>query len=63
MEGARVCRFVAQWPRRPDPEGWIVDEWEITEPIAALVQPYVDEPIDWASGYWQIGSAAVIEKR
>ncbi len=37
-------------------EGWIMDEWPVTAEIAAIVQPWVDETIDVASGAWNIGS-------
>jgi len=38
------------------PEGWVIDEWVITKQVAAIVQPWVDEPIDFASGAWLVGS-------
>lgn len=37
-------------------EGWVVDVWLITEQVAAIVQPYVDEPIDAASEQWYVSS-------
>ncbi|MEU5784616.1 hypothetical protein [Micromonospora lupini] len=37
-------------------EGWIVDEWPVTRGIAAIVQPWVDQVIDLASGAWFVGS-------
>lgn len=40
-------------------EGWIVGEWPVTLEIAAIVQPYVEEPIGVASGAWHIGSEQV----
>ncbi|MEU4672534.1 hypothetical protein AB0F91_32290 [Amycolatopsis sp. NPDC023774] len=38
------------------PEGWIVDMWRMTAQIAAIVQPWVDEPIDVESDSWFISS-------
>jgi hypothetical protein len=36
--------------------GWIINEWPITEQIAAIVQPWVTEHMDVASGTWFVGS-------
>lgn len=41
---------------RMTPEGWVVDLWPVTAEIAAIVQPWVDEPIDPGSDAWLIGS-------
>ncbi|MGC5311376.1 hypothetical protein [Micromonospora zamorensis] len=38
-------------------EGWIVDAWPMAAPLAAIVQPWVDEPVDVESGSWFVGSA------
>ncbi|SCE99390.1 hypothetical protein GA0070607_4113 [Micromonospora coriariae] len=40
-------------------EGWIVDEWAITDATAAIVQPWVDQAIDVASDAWWVGSEQV----
>lgn len=37
-------------------DGWIINEWPMTEQIAAIVQPWVTERIDVASGAWFVGS-------
>ncbi|MEV4823448.1 hypothetical protein [Micromonospora sp. NPDC049274] len=37
-------------------EGGIVDEWPVTHGIVAIVQPWVDQVIDVASGSWFVGS-------
>ncbi|MFG2053005.1 hypothetical protein ACGFI9_03155 [Micromonospora sp. NPDC048930] len=37
-------------------DGWIIDEWRMTEQIAAIVQPWVSEHIDVGSGAWFVGS-------
>ncbi|MGH3749852.1 MAG: hypothetical protein ACRDT8_20910 [Micromonosporaceae bacterium] len=37
-------------------DGWIMDEWAVTDEIAAIVQPYLDEPIDVESGRWCVSS-------
>jgi len=37
-------------------EGWIVDEWTVTDEIAAIVQPWVDQLIEVASDAWSVGS-------
>ncbi|QRP46457.1 hypothetical protein [Amycolatopsis sp. FDAARGOS 1241] len=41
------------------PEGWIMNVWPMTAEIAAIVQPWVDEPVDVESGSWFISSAQV----
>ena len=42
------------------PDGWIVNVWPMTAQLAAIVQPWVDEPIDVESmGSWSISSAQV----
>ncbi|MEV4601309.1 hypothetical protein AB0K15_28395 [Amycolatopsis sp. NPDC049253] len=41
------------------PEGWIMNEWPMTAAIAAIVQPWVGEPIDVESGSWFVASAQV----
>ncbi|MCZ7375605.1 hypothetical protein [Micromonospora sp. WMMC250] len=38
------------------PQGWVVDTWPVTSDVAAIVQPWVDKPIDVRSGAWFIGS-------
>lgn len=38
------------------PEGWVLDMWRVTPEIAAIVQPWVDEPINASSGAWLISS-------
>jgi len=39
-----------------DDEVWIVGEWPLTEELAAVVQPWVDQPIDVASGNWFVSA-------
>ncbi|MEU7923780.1 hypothetical protein [Micromonospora sp. NPDC049107] len=39
------------------PEGWVVDAWPMTAQLAAIVQPWVDEPVDVESGCWFVSSA------
>ncbi|MEU7842740.1 hypothetical protein AB0B39_17475 [Micromonospora sp. NPDC049114] len=41
------------------PDGWVVDVWHMTAQLAAIVQPWVDEPIDVESGFWFVSSAQV----
>ncbi|MEV4390345.1 hypothetical protein AB0J68_32340 [Micromonospora sp. NPDC049580] len=41
------------------PDGCVVDVWLMTAEIAAIVQPWVDEPIDVESGSWFVSSAQV----
>ena len=41
------------------PDGWVVDVWPMTAQLAAIVQPWVDEPIDVESGSWFVSSAQV----
>jgi hypothetical protein len=41
------------------PEGWIVDVWPMTSDVAAIVQPWIDEPIDVRSGVWFVSSGQV----
>ncbi|MEU5564808.1 hypothetical protein [Micromonospora musae] len=41
------------------PDGWVVDVWPMTAQLAAIVQPWVDEPIDVDSGSWFVSSAQV----
>ncbi|MEU1646426.1 hypothetical protein OG423_29305 [Micromonospora zamorensis] len=37
-------------------DGWIIDAWPMTEQIAAIVQPWVTEEFDVASGAWFVES-------
>jgi hypothetical protein len=39
-----------------DDDVWIVGEWPLTEELAAAVQPWVDQPIDVASGNWFVSA-------
>ncbi|MET7375473.1 hypothetical protein [Micromonospora arida] len=39
------------------PHGWVVDVWPVTSDVAAIVQRWVDEPIDVRSGAWFVSSA------
>jgi hypothetical protein len=39
-------------------DGVIVDVWPVTPAIAAVIQPWVDEPIDAASGDWFVTSCS-----
>ncbi|MFF4893551.1 hypothetical protein [Micromonospora chersina] len=41
------------------PEGWVVDMWPMTAEIAAIVQPWVDEPIVVGSDTWFVSSGEV----
>lgn len=41
------------------PEGWIVDVWPATTDVAAVLQPWIDEPIDVRPGAWFVSSAQV----
>jgi hypothetical protein len=41
---------------RMTPDGWVMDLWPVTEEIAAIVQPWVDEPIGPDLDAWIIGS-------
>ncbi|QSB14604.1 hypothetical protein JQS43_24565 [Natronosporangium hydrolyticum] len=41
------------------PEGWIVDVWPVTTDVAAVLQPWIDEPIDVRSGALFVSSAQV----
>ncbi|MGC4875860.1 hypothetical protein ACLQ26_06225 [Micromonospora sp. DT43] len=41
------------------PDGWVVDTWSMTAQLAAIVQPWVGEPIDVESGSWFLSSAQV----
>ncbi|WFE49149.1 hypothetical protein O7617_01920 [Micromonospora sp. WMMD1155] len=38
------------------PQGWVVDVWPVTSDVAAIVQPWVDKPIDVGSGGWFVSS-------
>ncbi|WP_088947573.1 hypothetical protein [Micromonospora zamorensis] len=37
-------------------DGWIIDAWPMMEQIAAIVQPWVTEEFDVASGAWFVES-------
>ncbi|MEU7801082.1 hypothetical protein AB0B10_17600 [Micromonospora arborensis] len=39
------------------PGGWVVDVWPVTAQLAAIVQPWVDEPIDVDPDSWFVSSA------
>ncbi|MFI7431604.1 hypothetical protein ACIBPB_31955 [Micromonospora sp. NPDC049836] len=41
------------------PEGWVMDMWPMTAEIAAIVQPWVDEPIVVGSDTWFVSSRQV----
>lgn len=43
------------------PDGWVVDMWPVTAQLAAIVQPWIDEPIDVESDSWFISSAEVAD--
>jgi len=49
VEPLRACVEVTE-------NGWVMNEWPMTEQIANIVQPWVDEPIDVETAVWFVGS-------